>query len=148
MCRFIKYHQDCNQDVSDLFIYIFRDVNRTPLKHVSLRNCTITDDGMKMLLQHNLVSLTMWYCDRITYQSWQTLIEHAGKLKILELGRYVDILHSSPPFEKVPLDFELKLPHLKKLRLNSVVLKPTLKFRYTRSHFKCSMCTCNESFDF
>lgn len=96
---------------------------------MSLRNCTITDAGMETLLHHDLVSLTMWYCDSVTNQCWQTLINHSSRLKILELGRYVDILQDTQTPEKEPLDFQLNLPQLKKLRLNAVVLKPTLQFK-------------------
>lgn len=144
--RFLKYHQDCNQDVNDLFIYIFRDVNRTPLKHVSLRNCTITDDGMAMLLKHNLVSLSMWYCDSVTKNCWPTLVKYSSRLKVLELGRYVDILNSRPPDEKNPIDFELNLPHLKKLRLNAVVLQKSLKFSHLTnlSYLDLTACTFSE----
>lgn len=128
--RFLKYHQDCNQDIDDRFIHIFRDVQRTPLKYVSLRNCTITDDGMEILLRHNLVSLSMWYCDKISTRSWQTLVQNCNQLKSLELGRYVDMLRYSEPNEKTPIDFQLDLPHLKRLILNSVVLQPTTNFNH------------------
>lgn len=111
-------------------MYIFRDVNLTPLKHVSLRNCTITNEGMEILLRHNLVSLSMWYCDSVTTQCWQTLINNSSKLQILELGRYVDILKHSPPNDKQPVDFQLNLPNLRKLRLNAVVLQPSVQFRF------------------
>lgn len=127
--RFIKYHQENNEDVSDIFIQIFRDTSRTPLRHIALRNCTISDEGMTLLLRHNLVSLSMWYCDSITHASWQTLIEHGHNLRELELGRYVDILKYKVPHEKNPFDFQLDLPNLRKLRLNAVVLQKTLNFR-------------------
>lgn len=126
--RFIKYHQDCNEDIDDQFMFIFRDKHRTPLKHISLRNCTISNAGMELLLRHELTSLSMWYCDSVTTEIWPTLIEHGRNLKSLELGRYVDMLKYSEPNEKTPIDFQLDLPNLRKLILNAVVLQPTLKF--------------------
>lgn len=97
---------------------------------MTLRNCTITDDGMAMLLQHNLASLSMWYCDSVTTQCWQTLIDNCSTLKVLELGRYVDMLKYSEPNEKQAINFQLNLPQLRKLTLNAVVLQPNLQFSH------------------
>lgn len=127
--RFIKYHQDCNQTVTNEFICIFHDVHRTPLKYVSIRESKITDDGLSVLLRHNLSSLSLWYCDYITTKSWSTLIEHGSNLKELELGRSVDMLKHSAPISK-EFEFQLDLPHLRRLKINSIVLLTTLQFRY------------------
>lgn len=108
---------------------MFRDPKRTPLKYIALRNCSITDAGMELLLHHNLESLSMWYCNNVTKTSWDLLIENCNQLKSLELGRYVDILKYTEPNEKAPIDFQLDLPNLKKLVLNDVVLQPSLQFR-------------------
>lgn len=107
---------------------IFRDVIRTPLRHINLRNCTITDDGMRILLAHKLQSLTMWYCDSVSTLSWPDVIRNASELRTLEIGRYVDLLKHSAPNEKLPVSFDLRLPQLQKLRLNAVVLQPALQF--------------------
>lgn len=87
---------------------------------------------MEVLLQHNLISLSLWYCDKITVRSWSKLIEHSSQLKSLELGRHVDILKHSEPNEKNPIDFQLNLPNLRKLTLNGVVLQATTKFSHLR----------------
>lgn len=121
---------------------IFNDIHRSPLKHVSLRNSTITDRGMKYLLQHNLTSLSMWYCDSVTTNSWQTLCDHSSRLQILELGKYVDLIKYSEPNEKDPIDFQLNLPELRRLTLNAVVLQPTLQFSHLKnlSHLDLTAC--------
>lgn len=126
--RFFKYRQDCSEDIDDTFLNIFRDKYKTPLKHVALRNCSITDDGMEILLNHDLVSLSLWYCDHITQKSWQTLIEHGQNLEYLELGRYVEMLKYPEPNEKTPIEFTLDLPHIRKLILTGVVLQPAVNF--------------------
>lgn len=138
----MKYRQDCNEDINDLFMHIFRDKHRTPLKYVSLRNCTITDEGMSLLLKHNLVSLSMWYCDSVTTESWKTLIDNGSNLKVLELGRYVDILKYSEPNEKTPIDFQLNLPNLRKLIINAVVLQPTLQFAHLKHLSYLDLTAC------
>ncbi|XP_055687594.1 protein zer-1 homolog [Lutzomyia longipalpis] len=140
--RLLKYYQDCNQDINNHFIYIFRDTTRTPLKYVSLRNSTITDEGMEILLRHNLVSLSMWYCDSVTTNSWRTLIEHSSQLKSLELGKYVDMLKFSEPNEKTPIDFQLNLPHLRRLTLNAVVLQPSLQFSHLKELSYLDLTSC------
>lgn len=136
------YHQDCNHDIDDNFIHIFRDAIRTPIKYVSLRNCSITDDGMDVLLRHNLVSLTLWYCDKISVRSWKSLVENCPNLRYLELGRYVDMLKFSEPNEKTPIDFKLELPNLRKLTLNGVVLQSTIKFNHLKYLSYLDLTSC------
>lgn len=123
-------------------MHIFRDKHRTPLKHVSLRNCTITNEGMALLLRHELTSLSMWYCDSITTDIWSTVIEYGRNLKALELGRYVDMLKYSEPNEKTPIDFQLDLPNLRKLILNAVVLQPTLQFTHLTELTYLDLTSC------
>lgn len=123
-------------------MHIFRDRERTPLKHVSLRNCTITNEGMTIILQHELTSLSMWYCDSVTTELWRTLIQYGRNLKALELGRYVDMLKYSEPNEKTPIEFQLELPNLRKLILNAVVLQPTLKFAHLKQLTYLDLTSC------
>lgn len=141
-CRFLKYRQDCNEDINDLFANIFKDKYRTPLKHVALRNCTITDDGMSALLQHDLESLSLWYCDSVTKKTWDTLIEHGHNLEFLELGKYVDMLKHSEPNEKAPIDFQLNLPKLRKLILTDVVLQPIVEFKHLNELIYLDLTSC------
>lgn len=140
--RFFKYRQDCNEDINDVFAHIFSDKHRTPLKHVTLRNCTITDHGMAALLQHDLVSLSLWYCDSITTASWKRLIEHGSNLRFLELGKYVDMLKYGEPNEKAPFDFQLTLPRLQKLILTAVVLQPTVQFSHLNELSYLDLTSC------
>uniref|UniRef100_A0A182NIL8 Protein zer-1 homolog n=1 Tax=Anopheles dirus TaxID=7168 RepID=A0A182NIL8_9DIPT len=139
---FLRYQQDCGQDINDRFIQIFRDTEKTPLRHVSLRNSTITNEGMRILLRHQLNSLSMWYCNKITTASWNILIEHCRQLRSLELGRFVDMLKHSEPNEKTPIDFQLLLPRLQRLKLNGVVLQPTIQFSHLTelNHLDLTAC--------
>lgn len=126
--RFLRYQQDCGQDINDRFIQIFRDTEKSPLRNIRLRNSTITNEGMRILLRHKLNSLSMWYCNKITTASWNILIENCRQLRSLELGRFVDMLKHSEPNEKTPIDFQLVLPQLRHLILNGVVLQPSIQF--------------------
>lgn len=146
--RFFKYRQDCSEDINDLIVNIFRDKHKTPLKHVALRNCSITDEGMEILLNHDLVSLSLWYCDIVTEKSWQTLIEHGQQLEYLELGRYVNMLKYAEPNEKTPIEFTLDLPHIRKLILTGVVLQPTNNFSQLQhlSYLDLTQCIFHNEF--
>ncbi|KAL1396531.1 hypothetical protein pipiens_002654 [Culex pipiens pipiens] len=126
--EFLRYQQDCGQDINDRFIQIFRDTEKSPLRNIRLRNSTITNEGMRILLRHKLNSLSMWYCNKITTASWNILIENCRQLRSLELGRFVDMLKHSEPNEKTPIDFQLVLPQLRHLILNGVVLQPSIQF--------------------
>lgn len=84
---------------------------------------------MELLLSHDLTSLSMWYCDSVTTKCWQKLIDHSRNLRVLDLGRYVDIVKHRAPNDKEPFDFQLNLPQLQKLRLNALVLQADLKFK-------------------
>lgn len=71
----------------------------------------------------------MWYCDSVTTKSWQKVLDHSCNLRVLELGRYVDILKYRPPNDKEPFEFQLHLPQLQKLRLNALTLPASLDFK-------------------
>lgn len=121
---------------------IFSDTGRTPLKNVSLRNSSISDEGMESLLRHKLISLSMWYCDKITNASWKNLIENGSEIRNLELGKFVDMLKNREPNEKTPIDFQINLPKLKRLVLNGVALQASLSFENLSElvHLDVSAC--------
>lgn len=121
---------------------IFKDETRTPLKFVALRNSSITDEGMAALLQHKLISLSLWYCDKITHASWPSLIANGSELRSLELGKFVDMLKNGEPNEKTPLDFQMNLPKLKRLVLNGVALQSSITFSDLRELSYLDLTAC------
>lgn len=80
------------------------------------------------MLQHNLNSLSLWYCDSLSNASWEKILKHGDNLKTLELGKGVDILRLPDPNATTPIQFELKLPNIQKLVLNGIVLTKQTKF--------------------
>ncbi|CAD7081850.1 unnamed protein product [Hermetia illucens] len=140
--RFLAYHQRRCQQITDGFVQVFRDVDRTPLRYVHLRNSEITDKGIELLLRHNLTSLSLWYCNSVTKESRHTLAKYGENLKSLELGLNVDLLKLSEPNEKTPLDFQLNLPHLRRLVLNGVVLQPSLQFSHLQDLQYLDLTSC------
>lgn len=139
--RFFSYYHNTNSDVNAI-INLFRDTSRTWLKHVSIRNSLITDEGLQTLLRHNLVSLSLWYCHNVTRQSYETLLQHGTELQHLELGRNVDLLKHGEPNEKSPFNFQLELPKLERLTMMSVVLQPTLRFEHLRELSYLNLTCC------
>jgi Zyg-11 protein homolog len=129
-------------DINDNFINVFKDINRTPLKFVSLRNSSITDEGMRHLLEHKLISLSLWYCDKMTHASWQPLIANGDELRNLELGKLVDMLKNREPNEKTPLDFQLQLPKLRRLVLNGVALQSSVTFSHLHELTYLDLTAC------
>lgn len=83
---------------------------------------------MQSLLEHKLISLSLWYCDKISNASWTYLIANGNELKSLELGKFVDMLKNREPNEKTPIDFQMNLPKLKRLVLNGVALQSSVSF--------------------
>lgn len=85
---------------------------------------------MKILMSHNLTSLSMWYCNDVTPSCWETIVAHGQNLKYLELGKFVDILRHPEPNEKCPIEppIQFPLPNLQKLVLNGVVLTSDTSF--------------------
>lgn len=139
--RFFKHYHDSSLDVNGI-VSLFRDTHRTWLKNISIRNSLINDNGLKVLLRHNLKSLSLWYCDNITRQSYHNLLEHASELEHLELGRNVDMLKHGEPNEKSPFNFQLSLPRLQSLTMIGVVLQPTVGFEHLLglSHLNLTGC--------
>uniref|UniRef100_A0A0K8TN85 Protein zer-1 homolog n=1 Tax=Tabanus bromius TaxID=304241 RepID=A0A0K8TN85_TABBR len=145
ICDKLLEHQQkiVNRKVDDdEFVNIFRDVQRTRLKYVHLRNSNITNAGLKILLQHKLKSLSLWYCDKLTIHSRHALEKYGTCLRSLELGFDVDMLKHSEPNERTPIDFQLLLPNLRRLVLTSVVLQPTLKFSHLQELNYLDLTSC------
>jgi Zyg-11 protein homolog len=97
---------------------------------VSLRNSSITDEGMKYLVQHRLISLSLWYCDKVTHDSWLHLLANGDEIRNLEIGKQVNILRFREPNERTPIDFQINLPKLKRLVMHGVALQPSVSLSH------------------
>lgn len=128
--------------MNDNFVHLLKDPNRTPLKFVSLRNSSITDEGMKFLVQHRLISLSLWYCDKISHESWPQLLANGEDLRNLEIGKQVNILRHREPNERTPIEFQINLPKLKRLVMHGVALQPSVSLNHLveMSYLDLSSC--------
>lgn len=97
---------------------------------------------MRHLLNHKLISLSLWYCEKLTHATWQHLVANGSELKNLELGKLVDVLKNHEPNEKTPLDFQLALPKLKRLVLNGVALQSSVSFSHLQELSYLDLTAC------
>lgn len=144
--RFLQFYQNNSMDVDDNLINILKQPDRTPLKYASLRNSSMTDEGLKCLLQHKLISLSLWYCDKITHESWQNLLQCGEELRNLEIGKQVNLLRHREPNDRIPMDFSLQLPKLKRLVMHGVALQSTVNLiePCELSYIDLSSCQLND----
>lgn len=144
--RFLQFYQNNSLDVDDQLINILKQPDRTPIKYAALRNSSVTDEGLKSLLQHKLISLSLWYCDKITHESWQHLLQCGDELRNLEIGKQVNLLRHREPNERIPLQFSLQLPKLKRLVMHGVALQSTVNLTqpFELSYIDLSSCNLND----
>lgn len=140
--RLLEAYQQFHRHLDDKFISLLRDRNRTSLKVVHLRNSTLTNEGLEILMRHKLYSLSMWYCDRITVNSHHLLARYGEGLRSLELGISSHLLQNSEPNEKEPIDFQFNCPHLRRLVLNGVVMNIRLQFAHLRDLNHLDLTSC------
>lgn len=122
----IKEYQQNGYQVDDRFVRLFKNLSTSSLKHVRLRNSTISDDGFSILLKHKLIELDIAKCQMITDQSLNVLNEYGDKLVSLVVGAGVQLLPDSLLFNvsnnwsNLPVSCEeqgyiLKTPNLRRL---------------------------------
>lgn len=121
------------QGLDDKFINIFKDVILTRLKRVTLRNSSISDDGLNHLLSHHLLELDVSNCSKLTKRTLKNINrEGVGEcLTSLVIGKTRNILpdtvfsnplpdssdssDSSPVSEIEQRGYILRTPNLRRL---------------------------------
>lgn len=81
--------------LDDRFINIFRDLSCTRLKRVNVRNTSVSDDGLRVLLSHNLVELDISNCRKLTERTLDNINKFGDNLTTLVIGKTKDILLES-----------------------------------------------------
>lgn len=124
------YNQNAGASgIDDKFVNIFKNTSVTSIKRVRLRNSVISDQGLKILLQHKLIELDLEKCKTISARSLATLNEFGENLLHLTIGTDVSLLPSSlksPPFDQEFLIYKgqaispvIKAPKLRKLAIRN-----------------------------
>lgn len=93
-------------------------------------------------MRHELYSLSIWYCDRITEWSQELLAHHGESLRSLELGIGSHMLQNRDPNDKEPVDFQLNCPNLRRLVLNGVPLHHKLQFAHLDDLIHLDLTSC------
>ena len=121
-----------SQKLDNRFIEIFRDLNSTRLKRAMLKGSNVTDDGVKLLLNHNLVELDISVCQNLTENTLEYINDKGGNLLSLVVGQKTDIfpdLKDCDDKENIIAVMEeqgyvLKTPFLRRLVIRDLQMDP------------------------
>lgn len=112
-------YQRSGRTVDDRFANIFANKRQTCLQKATIWNSSITDDGLRKILQYNLRELDLAYCNSLTSDSFDVINQHGANLKLLSLGNEVNVMNCIS--EKKYDQHFLNTPNLTHLVLNHVL---------------------------
>ncbi|KAK7793806.1 hypothetical protein R5R35_013022 [Gryllus longicercus] len=93
--KMLQIYQAGGHDVDDRIVGIFENLSMTRLRRVQLRNSSVTDDGLCILLSHKLIEIDLTNCANVTDGSLVHLNEHGENLLSLSIGAGVQLLPST-----------------------------------------------------
>lgn len=89
----VEVYQRTGCSINDKFANLFDNKRRTSLQKVTIWNSSITNEGLKKILQYNLRELDLAYCKNLTFTSFDLINEYGKNMKSLSLGNEVKILN-------------------------------------------------------
>ena len=102
--------------LTDEFVHIFKDTETTRIRHVSVRDSSLTDSGMKHLVRHNLRELDINNCGGLTVQTLHNINKNSDNLHSFCIGNSVqilpDYLHPDSPASDSDTDDEAEVESL------------------------------------
>ena len=123
--------QICHEEhinIDDNFANIFADTQNTKLRQLTVSDSSITDNGMRCLLAHNLQKISITNCGNLTPRTWEFINESSDNLISISVdnaflifvdsedefeGESPDVMDMNNIYEERP--FMLKMPRLKNL---------------------------------
>lgn len=121
--------------LDDKFINIFKDLACTRLKRITLRNSSVSDHGLNLLLSHHLVEVDISNCNKLTERTLENINKVGETLTALVIGKTKTVLpdsvslpessdssDSSPLSEIEQRGYILKTPNLRKLVVRDLYL--------------------------
>lgn len=90
--KMLQIYQSDGYDIDDRIVCMFENLNMTRLRRVHLRNSSITDLGLCILLSHKLIELDISNCAYVTDGSLVHLNEHGENLLSLSIGTGAQLL--------------------------------------------------------
>ncbi|XP_075228919.1 protein zer-1 homolog [Lycorma delicatula] len=114
--KLLQIYQQNGYVLNDQFVRIFGNPAVTSLKAVQLRNSSISNEGLAILLKHRLTELEINKCNKITEEAFTKLNEYGDRLQSLVIGAGVDLLPHFLPDN----DYILKTPNLRRLAVRNL----------------------------
>ncbi|RXG69704.1 Protein zer-1-like protein [Armadillidium vulgare] len=75
--------------LSDEFLAIFEDLSNTRLRRVNLKNSSVTDEGLRIILTHKLLELDISNCRKLTKVSFDNINLYGNDLISLILSKNI-----------------------------------------------------------
>lgn len=137
--KLISLWQERNPEgLDDTFINIFKDGISTRLKRITIRNSSVSDDGLNLLLSHHLVELDISNCNKLTERTLDNINKMGESLIALVIGKTKNVLpdtvfltsqpdssdssDSSPVSEIEQRGYILRTPNLRRLVVRELFL--------------------------
>ncbi|XP_050432282.1 protein zer-1 homolog isoform X2 [Adelges cooleyi] len=132
----IETCQKNGMDINDSFANIFKNDTKTKFKSLSLRNSSISINGLELFLRHNLYELTLIDCDSLSYEMFNILFDYAHNLEMLNIDAGIITTkhseNSSKRLCRIVQNINLKAPNLKHLVLRKLVISPYFSLDNTK----------------
>lgn len=123
--------------LDDKFANIFHDTSVTSMKRVCLRNSSVSDKGLKVLLEHKLVELNLERCSNVTARSLNFLNENGENLVCLAVGTDVKLLPYSLNSNPADGDHHLSKPVLNTPKLKRLTIQNFTFGQNENTYFDC-----------
>lgn len=126
--KLLDFYQHNGYVVDDRFVNLFKNPDAARLNRIKLRNSTISDDGLCMLVSSNPVELDITNCSRLSGESLTHINRNGEKLVSLSLSSSSQVLPDTLMTECHRRDednyerrgYILKTPNLKKLTVRKL----------------------------
>lgn len=130
----LQVYQQSGHILDDRFVNIFQNPHTTRLQRVRLRNSSITDDGLCVLLKQKLIELDIDNCSNITEGSLVHINEGGSSLRSLIVGSSVNLLPDTLFLENSQMQernsvsvyqkqgYILHTPNLRRLAVRNVIV--------------------------
>lgn len=132
--RLLEAYQQAGEDVNDRFVHLFQNSAATKLKRIRLKNSSISDYGLSLLLNHNLLELDISNCMNLTERSFFNLNEKANNLVSLSVGcsrLLLRTLCTKVNLEESKPRYILMAPNLRKLSVHDLnIFEPKLYYKH------------------
>ena len=121
--KILHVYQQCGNILDDRFVNIFKNPHTTRLQRISLRNSSITDDGLRVLLKQKLIELNIDNCCNITEGSLVHINKSGDCLLSLIVGSSVRLfpyVHLHSVYHRQ--GYILRTPNLRRLTVRNLVV--------------------------